>query len=175
MKRFVTIFLTLLLVLGYSCGNRSTDPDDKLPGRTVVENNDDGTPKHVVYYKVDDKGKMTDEVVREIHYYPGKKKYIDGGFNHGKRDGEWFAYFESGKVQTQAYYIDGKEHGDYIVFRDNGTMIYKGHYNMGICDGVWHEYNDQGEETKTIVADENTMACQGCAKCRALRQQNKQL
>lgn len=180
MKNIVLYLLLLVSLLGnFSCANKGTsdknkiDPDDTIPGRKVMVMNADSTPKVVYYYRVDDNGRMTDERVREIHYFPGKKKYVEGTLKNNRRDGVWKAYFENGYVNTDAFYVDGKKHGDYKVYQENGSLLYAGHYNMGICDGVWIFYDDAGKEERKITADSNTVVCGGCEKCREIRKRNQ--
>ena len=168
------IGLVLLVILAVSCtrkGKQSEiDPDDTLPGRTVIELNPDSTPKIVYYYKVDANGNLTSEKIREVHYRPGKKKYVAGDIKNDLRNGEWKAYHENGRVQTEATYVDGKEDGEYKVYRDNGAYLYIGHYDHGICVGEWKKFDNEGKVIKTVIADSNTVVCGSCEKCKALRE-----
>ena len=179
MKKSLLFLLPVVLILVFSesCAKKgkagTIDPDDTIQGRTVIALNSDSTPKVVYYYKVDQNGVITGEKTREIHYFPGKKKFIDGGIKNGMRDGQWFAYFENGKVNTEAFYVEDKAHGDYKVYYDNGKLRQFEHYNMGVCDGEWLFYAQDGTLERTLVADENTIACGNCPKCNALRQTTK--
>lgn len=171
------LILSLAIILPFyffsACAKKgsasSIDPDDTIQGRTVIAMNPDSTPKVVYYYRTDPSGKKTDEVIREIHYFPGKKKYIDGGLKNNKRDGKWVAYFQNGNLNTEAFYIDGKEHGDYRVYYENGKLRYSGHFTNGICDGEWSFYNHSGLLEKKIEANENAIVCGSCSKCNAVR------
>ena len=166
-KIILTLPILLCIIALLSCGSMKNgkDPDDMIEGRVVMAMNDDNTPKVVYYYKVDQNGKTTDEKIREIHYFPGKKKYVEGGFKNNLREGVWHAYFENGNVNTEVFYVDGKEHGDYKVYYENGTLRYIEHYNMGICDGTWSFYAEDGSLVKEIIADENTAVCLRCPRC----------
>jgi len=147
----------------------SIDPDDTTTlGRKVEEMNADGTPKLLHFYKVDDQGRITDELIREVAYFPGKKKFIAGDIKNGKRNGHWFAYFENGKVNTEATYIEGKPDGVYTVYYDNGQIRYQGHYNKGICDGEWRFYTVDGKLDKTLVANDKTVICGSCNRCQKI-------
>ena len=153
------IGLVLLVILAVSCtrkGKQSEiDPDDTLPGRTVIELNPDSTPKIVYYYKVDANGNLTSEKIRDVHYRPGKKKYVAGDIKNDLRHGEWKAY---------------QEDGEYKVYRDNGAYLYIGHYDHGICVGEWKKFDNEGKVIKTVIADSNTVVCGSCEKCKALRE-----
>jgi antitoxin component YwqK of YwqJK toxin-antitoxin module len=73
-------------------------------------------------------------------------------------------------VQTEAFYIDGKEHGAYNVYQENEKPLFKGHYNHGDCDGTWYFYDSGGKQTKKIKADKNTTVCEYCPRCLQLKQ-----
>ena len=170
MKKIILSSLVIaLLTLAYSCGNfgkkENIDPDDIMHGRKVMEWNSDKTPKVVYYYKVDTTGNITGEKIREVHYFSGKKKYIEGNVKNNLRDGLWRSYFIDGKVNSEGFYVQGKEHGVYKVYRENGKPLYIGHYNMGICDGEWRFYDSNGLLEKKIMADSNTVVCGSCPKC----------
>ncbi|MBS1916768.1 MAG: TonB family protein [Bacteroidetes bacterium] len=42
-------------------------------------------------------------------YYANGKKQIEGSYKMDKPDGNWTAYYESGKISGTAYYKDGKQ------------------------------------------------------------------
>jgi len=176
-KSFLLLLPVLLLVFSESCAKKgkagSVDPDDTIKGRTVIALNSDSTPRVVYYYKVDQTGKITDERIHETHYFPGKKKYTDGGIKNGMRDGQWFAYFENGKINTEANYVEDKEHGAYKVYYENGQLYYSGHYDMGICKGDWLFYAVDGTLNNTIVANDTTIVCGTCPRCNDIRQITK--
>lgn len=163
------LLIIMLLTIFVSCqkfGKKGNiDPDDTIKGRKVMELNSDKSPKVVYYYQVDENGNITNEKVREIYYFPGKKKYVEGNIKNNSRDGQWHSYFPDGKVNSEAFYVQGKEHGVYKVYRENGKLFYVGHYNMGICDGEWRFYDEKGLMEKKILADSNTIVCGSCSKC----------
>ena len=138
-------------------------------GGEVMASYNDSTPQVVFYYKVDENGKQTQEKIGEAYYYENKQEYVGGGLKNEKRDGKWYAFFPDGSLQTEAFYIEGKEHGAYNIYRENGKPFVKGHYNHGICDGTWYFYDETGIQTKKIKADKNTIACGYCQKCLQLK------
>lgn len=207
---FKIVLFIGLLSFSYACSPKQktsvvVDPDDTMPGRVVVAVYADSTPGIVQYYKLDSAGKLTQELAREVHYYQGKKKYTDCSFTTLKEDSVWravkdgpaFAYHENGVVQTKAFYVNGKEQGEYKVYRDNGKLLYEGsyesgqrvgewkfyhkngrvgklgHYENGICVGKWVDYTTEGRIVKTITSDETTIACGDCPKCKSLIEKEK--
>jgi antitoxin component YwqK of YwqJK toxin-antitoxin module len=154
-----------------ACKKKNPKPvfDLNSPGGEVIAMYTDSIPQVVFYYKLDEKGKHTQEKIGEAYYYENQQQYVGGGFKDGKREGKWYAFFRDGSVQTEAFYIDGKEHGAYNVYRENGNPYYKGHYDHGNCDGTWTWYDEEGNITKKIKADKNTAACEYCEKCQQIR------
>jgi len=163
----------VVLIISFAACNKQSKPkpvfDLYSPGSEVMAAYNDSTPQVVYYYKVDEKGAPTKEKIGEAYYYENKQEYIGGGLKDDKREGRWYAFFRDGSVQTEAFYIDGKEHGAYNVFRANGKPLFKGHYDHGICDGTWSWYDENGNQTKKLKADKNTIACEWCSKCLKLK------
>jgi len=155
--------------------NKTTKPTFDLTffGIEVVESYNDSIPKIVYFYKIDEKGNTTREKIKETHYYQNKKVFIIGGIKDEKRDGKWYAFFPDGTVQTEAFYVDGKEHGNYSVYQENGNPKYKGHFNHGECDGNWYFFDYSGNLTKTMEANKNTIVCSHCEKCLQLKQKKE--
>lgn len=164
------VFITLVF-LTFSCGNNRPDPqekfNDKTPGRKVMGTYSDKNPQVVYFYELDDNKKVTDKKVGEMYYYQDKKVYVGGGMKNNLRDGVWKAYHPNGNIQTDAFYIGGKEEGDYTVYYDNEQILYTGHYTNGNCDGEWKFYSKNGKLTKTIKAEGNQIVCGVCPRCLA--------
>lgn len=194
-----------LLLFSVSCRHEQTapadfNPEDTIRGRKVVAFYPDSTPGIVHFYKVDEAGNLTPELEREVQYYPNKQKYIDCGYTTVKTDssilnlknGPAFAYFDNGQVQVEAFYVEGKQNGDYKLYREDGKKYLEGAYDMGmrtgkwkfydekgklvkegtyekdICVGTWTDYGIDGKVRKQVEADEHTIGCGDCPKCRKL-------
>lgn len=50
-------------------------------------------------------------------------------------------YFENGTVQQQGFYKDGKPHGEWIAYNNQGKKIALGQYNAGVKVGKWFFWN----------------------------------
>jgi len=160
-----------------ACCNKQEPPklvfDLDTPGGEVVASFEDDTPQVVFFYKIDERGETTQEQIGVAEYYPNMQERLGGALSNGKREGQWYAFFPDGSIQTDAFYINGIEHGDYIVYRDNGHPIYKGHYEHGNCDGTWYWFDENGKQIKKIKADAKTIACEYCKKCFTLKENSK--
>lgn len=163
------LVLITLISLFISCGNNRPDPkdqfNDKTPGRKVVNTYENKDPQMAYFYEVDDNKNVTNNKIGEMYYYQDKKVYVGGGMKNNLRDGVWKAYHPNGNIQTDAFYINGKEDGDYTVYYDNEQILYSGHYTNGICDGEWKFYSKQGRLTKKIKAEGDQIVCGVCPRC----------
>jgi len=122
---------------------------DSLYHKKTLVSYEDESPRDVYYYEKDKDGQPTDRKVHETHYYPGKKKYIDGNLNANGRDGLWYAYHANGQVQTMGHYVNGVEHGRYAVYYENGSVRYTGMYDHGKRVGKWMFFDEQEKLIKT--------------------------
>ena len=166
-----------MLFLLTACKNKQAVPkpvfDLDSPGGEVVASFEDDSPQVLIYYKIDENGDQTQEQIGVAEFYPNQQERAGGSLKEGKRNGQWYAFFSDGSLQTDAFYIDGIEHGYYTVYRENGNPYYKGHYDHGICDGTWYWYDETGKQTKKIKANKKTIACEYCKKCLELKQKNR--
>jgi antitoxin component YwqK of YwqJK toxin-antitoxin module len=63
--------------------------------------------------------------------------------------GTAYAYFPDGKtVFTKSDFVDGKQHGEYIEYFQNGNVNYKYSFKNGIEDGEWIWNNEAGQLLK---------------------------
>jgi len=62
-------------------------------------------------------------------YITGKNK---GFVENGKKHDEFFSFYSSGKLLSQAKYDNGLRYGQYIKYCPNGDVLEKGYYRSGI-------------------------------------------
>jgi uncharacterized protein len=60
----------------------------------------------------------------------------------GKREGKYVEMDESGDTTAIGSFIDGEMDGDWIL--KVGDNVEKGKYNVGLKEGVWKEYYQNG-------------------------------
>ena len=53
-------------------------------------------------------------------------------------------YHSNGNVQSECNYVQGKEDGNYRVYRENGVPYYIGQYTDGKPSGTWEIYDALG-------------------------------
>ena len=128
-----SLFIVVLLFL-FSCGNTIHEK--------IEETHPDNTPKLISYYQ-EIYGREV--LVEQKSTYPNGNIKIQGKFKNERREGEWIAYFEDGKVQSKGVYVKGKRTGIAKVYFPNGQLYYEGQYENNQRVGHWKFYNEQGE------------------------------
>jgi len=96
---------------------------------------------------------VTEEVLIETkngtftEYYPGKKKIKFQGpqDSEGRRHGIWYFYDENGNQISMTDYNHGKKHGVSLKKYPNGAIHYTGEYKDDIQVGIWKTYDVDGK------------------------------
>ncbi len=104
----------------------------------------DSVPKVVSYYKyVGNKKK----VVKEIRYYINGQVEQEGNYDDdGKMHGKWVYYFDDGKKQREINYEHGKKNGELIEYYRSGKKMYIAHYQNDIANGKWIVFDENGNK-----------------------------
>lgn len=187
MKRLVIpILLIVSIVFSVSCTEkkkrekkpvvvaRTLDDYAGMPGGVVRNCYADSTPRDIYFYKVDEQGNRTDEIVKEVHCYDNRNIYIEGDIKHAERDGVWNAYFKNGRLQATCTYKEGVQVGPEKVYYENGNLLYSGLYDdNGNCTGKWEFFDESGVRTLEVIADDTTAVCRSCPKCKRLMQKTE--
>jgi antitoxin component YwqK of YwqJK toxin-antitoxin module len=108
----------------------------------------DGSPQKVTFYSVAGEKKHK---VKEIKYYQGGKKELEGEYNGEKKDGAWTTWFENGRKQSEGFFKNDLRDGKAVVWRENGFKYYEGTYSMGKLHGTWILYDTDGSHLKEIL------------------------
>mgnify|MGYP003617241329 CR=1 FL=1 len=51
-------------------------------------------------------------------------------------------YYDNGQVKQEGYYLDGKLHGKWVAFNEDGTKQSIGEYNKGAKSGKWFFWSE---------------------------------
>ncbi len=70
---------------------------------------------------------------------------IQTSYKDGKLHGEYLNYYDNGQLYEVASYVNGKEHGEYLSYYDNGQLWYKTNYLNGKREGETVTYGEIGE------------------------------
>jgi len=123
-----------LLLLAFACKNKTPQTPETI--------NNKGDEVYALDNGLDD-GMQT------ANYENGNKKY-DGKMQNGKREGEWFLYFENGNMWSRCNYVENKKQGKSIVYLPSGKKAYEGMYENDKPIGEWIYYNEDGTVNKKV-------------------------
>jgi hypothetical protein len=70
-----------------------------------------------------------------------------GSFKDGKKHGPWVYYYDNGQLMWKGTYKVGKKDGPWIYYHLNGQLWFKGTFKNGKKDGPYVEYHDNGHLT----------------------------
>ena len=71
----------------------------------------------------------------------GKKQ---GSFRNGKKHGPWVSYWDNGQLHAKGTMKDRKDHGSFERYCKNGQLDSKGQYKDGNQHSPWVSYNKDG-------------------------------
>lgn len=66
-------------------------------------------------------------------------------------DGEFYTYYDNGKLKKKANYVSGKLNGELLIYDENSNLIHKQNFKKGKFDGEIIQYNIKGE----VILQEN--------------------
>ena len=84
---------------------------------------------------------LTDPPVPFTGRITGKKQ---GSFRNGKKHGPWVIYWDNGQLYAKGTMKDGKDHGSFERYCKNGQFDSKGPYKDGNQHSPWVSYNRDG-------------------------------
>lgn len=123
----------------------------------------DGKLQSIIHYRF---GKETGKSTYLFHW-PNTVE-IEVEMKNGKRNGDFYRYFENGNLDTYCIYVNdsiegvetmytpngekkqectyarGKKNGPYKVYHRNGQVMTEGSFKNDLFDGQWTYYDDRG-------------------------------
>ncbi len=94
---------------------------------------------------------------REIYYRfyesfrPMMRYYLIGNIFQGQA----ISWHENGKINSEAYYVDGMRDSVYNVYADDGQVMTRGHYKKDVKVGKWEFFNSEGKPVGVEIYDNN--------------------
>ena len=100
-------------------------------------------------------GETIDDLVKRegIHY----KKFTDvpftgkvtgntqGTFRNGKEHGPWVRYFDNGQLMDKGTFKNGRWYGPWVSYWKNGQLLLKSIYENGFSNGPYVSYHATGQ------------------------------
>jgi antitoxin component YwqK of YwqJK toxin-antitoxin module len=74
---------------------------------------------------------------------------MGGYFIYSASGGIRTFYYTNGSIQSKGQLSNGKEHGYWEMWWENGTPMANGYFTNGIPDSIWNYYTDEGEHYRT--------------------------
>ena len=72
--------------------------------------------------------------------------FLTGFKKDAEKDGEWTSYFSNGNIQSICHFNKGVPNGPIIVYKENGSTLYRGNFENGKKVGEWIFYDSLGNE-----------------------------
>jgi antitoxin component YwqK of YwqJK toxin-antitoxin module len=78
-----------------------------------------------------------------------------GYFKNGKKHGPYATYWNNGQLLSKGNYKDGEKDGPWVKYFNNGKLFFKGNYKDDKKQGPWVWYHDNGQlQSKGNYKDE---------------------
>lgn len=151
MKRIILVFiLTIISVLFFSCGTRTSHLNFKLgeDGLIYNTNNDRLFTGTII---------DTADVVIEFQVVKGKKNgsfktyYLNGQIEksgyiiNNDNVGEWKYYYPNGQIESRGNFENNIPEGKWVSYYKDGNIKCEGKYKNGKQDDNWIYYNENGQ------------------------------
>lgn len=78
-------------------------------------------------------------------FYLSNKPYKVLTFQNCNEEGEYYMYFESGKLMESGKYLYGKKSGQVTAYYETGAVYFKANFSVGKEDGLWEQYYPNGK------------------------------
>jgi hypothetical protein len=138
-------FVLICSVLVVACKQNTNSTDGGVPPQPANNTMKSDT---FVHPAVPANPKIVDGM--NITRWPNGKVKMQGNYKDGKRQGEWQSFFESGKINSDEFFVDGQTNGKVTVYYENGKKRYEGENNNGKLSGVWNYWDEKGKLTRSV-------------------------
>lgn len=149
MKAKFTLLLVVVLLISCSRNDSENPEGNNELTKEVVESFENGQARSEKYYE---EGSL--RLVKQVLYYPNGQIQQEGEFKDGRRHGKWISYFENGNKWSLNSYDIGNLDGEYKTWYENGELNVEGYYTNGQPSGNWKYFDENGnllkEDKKSI-------------------------
>ena len=119
--------------------------------KQVAETFPDGSSKREQYYAGKEENKY---VAKDVFFYQSGQKRVEGEYNkEGKKHGAWTYWYENGNKWSEGSFYEGLNDDERTTWHENGQVHYTGEYDKGKRIGTWTFYDEEGNQTKEINYD----------------------
>ena len=140
MKKLSFLIIAVIVLVIHACTEKQ---------EVVEQTHEDGTPKTVVTYLVENDQKIK---LSTKQFYKNGQLELQGDFDKdGKRHGAWIYNYKTGTRWSEAEYEHGLRQGESAVYYENGKLRYKGKYKEDKTIGKWFFYDEKGNLVKELM------------------------
>lgn len=82
--------------------------------------------------------------------YPNGVLKIMGNYVNGKRDGQWYSWYETGKPWSETFFDKGIKNGATKTWHETGRLRYEGQYANDKEVGIWKYYDEKGNLIRAV-------------------------
>lgn len=83
---------------------------------------------------------------------------------HGNANGEATVYHANGELKEKYINKRGKIHGEYIAFHEDGKKAVTGQYILGMKNGLWQYFDENGNLIKEESYKRNKLTSEKTVK-----------
>jgi hypothetical protein len=80
---------------------------------------------------------------------------IQGSFKNGKKHGPWVSYHDNGQLRNKGTFKNGKKNGKkngpWVKYHENGQLRYKGTFKNAKKDGPWVGFHQNGNVNEKLT------------------------
>lgn len=141
-KEFFNGPLVLLLLLFIAaCNNQPKEQTPPSADSTSVSKKTSipGAVKEAMGKEGEEKTKYANGVIQTL-----------GNYKAGKRDGQWYSWYDTGKPWSETYFENGLKNGGTKTWYENGKLRYTGQFKDDVETGLWTYYNQEGKQERVV-------------------------
>jgi hypothetical protein len=83
---------------------------------------------------------------RGAAFWRSRVKYAQGSLLEGRRHGKWVFWYENGERQLEGEYMKGQKTGLWRKWATDGAMITEGNFSHGKMHGKWTDWHGNGQK-----------------------------
>jgi antitoxin component YwqK of YwqJK toxin-antitoxin module len=151
MRNFLALIISLTVLV--SCGNEKVNNNNsdyssaKPDGEEIISSYSNGVPKLIYSYVIEEGEHI---VIYEKENYQNGRISKEGGMKNGKRHGLWKSFRNDGLLWSEGNFENGIRNGIAKTYHPNGKKYYDGFYSNGKKSEIWKFYNENGDIIKEV-------------------------
>lgn len=159
MKNLNILFLLIILII--SCNKREIDyyPNGQI--KTIKEYQNGNKEYTLKIYDEDGIIRLeqffsdNNLVLKKVYNQKGELEW-EAQYNNGKLNGLYKEYIKGNILKLKVTFKDNVQHGEYVVYYDNGNVKTTSNFDNGIEKGEIKNYSPSGQLNSFLLKDDNS-------------------